>query len=159
MLESTARRGSSSQEPDLPYGWRRAQFSIAGLEIGSLELLIAAGAATAWKGRPALLSFLEGLRDWGAHKRAAKAVADQEESKARILRMEGESAERGARRRGRADQEFIEVEAIADRASAELEKLGVGDERLIPSRNPRLRRQQVSAAVFLAGRIEAVGDD
>jgi hypothetical protein len=100
-VKSGTKRPGRGNGGALDDDWQRAIFSVSEMRLGSLELLIVASSAAlgAWKGLPALLTFLQGLRDWTLEKRIKESEARRAEAEARLAELKTDEAVRAAERR------------------------------------------------------------
>jgi hypothetical protein len=100
----------TAHRDDEPYLlWRPASFQLVSVQLHSLELLIVATVG-AWKGLPALLSFLQGLRDWNYDLDIKRSQARS--ARAAALSAEEEALSAGERRLGVVKRE-VDSEAVA----------------------------------------------
>jgi hypothetical protein len=94
--------------------WHRVDFRVADLRIGSVDLLIVAagGVVATWKGLPALLTLMQGLRDWGDDRRIKQSEARTAEADARKAEAEATILEKEVSRRHSEEQMAEEVQEL-----------------------------------------------
>lgn len=147
--------------------WRRVDFRIADLRLGSVELLIVASGAVvgAWKGLPALLTFMQGLRDWDVDRRIKESEARKGEAEVRKAEAEATDAEKAATRRRAEQQLSEEARQLLRRVNAVLDDPDVRVVGLLRTRIRTRKAGRVLATVKeeassdllrLAGVIESV---